>query len=204
MEHRQVLATTPGASSPVDTQLIVNNQLRVSGSGARTGIRAVALPLCLTLGLEAILIWTGSDTPSVIAVSAAVAGCAGLFFHLPVLSKPVIYWLLVAGLGVLLAVKATVFPLEAMGQDFGIIPRTWTVAFAEYLICCQALLLWSRRPTEPLPTAFASLAIATSVCALHTILFPQTQTMFVLLATASLLLPALVMMVARSGSRFRS
>ncbi len=162
-----------------------------TSSPSRWSLLRVVIP-GLILWFDAVLVQSSADTPGMVAPALAIAGSIGLFFHLPMLARPLWFRLSIGTLGVFFLVRLVQFPPEAVETGFIVVPRTYTVALAEFSLSCQALLLWRWRSQDPLPIAFFCVAIATSVFALNKTLPLGTQGVYVVLVTVSLLLPILL------------
>lgn len=169
------------------------------GSSALWNTVVVGFVLCF----EAALVGSNGVSHWVVAVVAAAAGMVGLFVHVPMLSRRLWFRLVLCCFVVLLSARAFLFPAEALEMGFVVLPRPVTIALAEFLFCWQVLILWCWQRSEPLPVAFPSLALVTSVLALNRSLSGDVQSLYVWLVTASLLLPVLLAPFAAKSSFMR-
>ena len=108
------------------------------------------------------------------------------------LSKPNWFRLLLGVLGLLFIFRLVLFPPDALERGFVVIPRSVTIALAEFFLCCQVLVLWRWRSTAPLPIAFSCLALVTLIFALNNTLPQGAESICVIVVTMALLLPTLL------------
>ena len=87
---------------------------------------------------------------------------------------------------------AAVFPTRGLGARVRRRTPHVTIALAEFFLCCQVLVLWRWRSTDPLPIAFSCLALVTLIFALNNTLPQGAESIYVLVVTMALLLPTLL------------
>ncbi|MFW6170326.1 MAG: transglutaminase domain-containing protein [Planctomycetota bacterium] len=198
-QHEVRGGQVPGAAS--FTEPADNSRLPSTRVNAKSSILNTLLP-GLVLWFEAVLIHSSKEASGDVALVIATLGTLGLFFHVPLLVRR--FWFRLA-LGLLCMVflgRLVFFRPQVVELGFIVVSRSLTIVLAEFLFGWQALVLFRWRFRDPLPILFPGLVLVTCVLTLNRPLSQEVQTIYVLLATGCLLLPAL--MVNASGNSSRS